>query len=459
MAAQIGAHDARGSASTRASRRCWTSCATCAGAASRRPSARTRTSSAPSAPPTCAASSRRASSPPSSTSPATPPPAPAATSRRCRSGPRELADVILPPFEMALRDGGARSVMNSYTDIDGVPAAADPTLLTDAAARRAGASTARSSPTTSRSPSCRRCTASPAVRGDAARARAARGHRRRAARRSTATATPLLDAVAAARSTRRSSTGRSRGCCAQKAELGLLDAGLAPRAAGAADERATWTTSRSPRPRAARSPERSVVLLRNDGDAAAAPAAHASRSSGPRADDPCAMLGCYSFPAHVGVHHPDVPIGRRRADAARGAARRAASRRHLRPGCAVLGGDDDGHRRGRGRRARRRRVRGGARRPGRACSAAAPPARAATPPTCACPAAGGAARGAAGHRHARSSWCCSPAARTSCRRQVDRLAGRGRAAFFPGEEGGPALAGVLSGRVEPGGPAAGELPG
>ena len=45
-------------------------------------------------------------------------------------GPRELADVILPPFEMALR-AGARSVMNSYTDTDGVPAAADPALLTN----------------------------------------------------------------------------------------------------------------------------------------------------------------------------------------------------------------------------------------------------------------------------------------------------------------------------------------
>ena len=33
-------------------------------------------------------------------------------------GPRELADVFLPPFEMALRSG-ARSVMNSYTDLDG----------------------------------------------------------------------------------------------------------------------------------------------------------------------------------------------------------------------------------------------------------------------------------------------------------------------------------------------------
>jgi beta-xylosidase len=45
-------------------------------------------------------------------------------------GPRELADVILTPFEMAIRLGGARSVMASYVDIDGVPASADPRLLT-----------------------------------------------------------------------------------------------------------------------------------------------------------------------------------------------------------------------------------------------------------------------------------------------------------------------------------------
>ena len=45
-------------------------------------------------------------------------------------GPRELADVILVPFEMALRLGGARSVMPTYIDIDGVPASADPRLLT-----------------------------------------------------------------------------------------------------------------------------------------------------------------------------------------------------------------------------------------------------------------------------------------------------------------------------------------
>ncbi len=47
------------------------------------------------------------------------------------AGPREVADVLLPPFEMAVRDGGARSVMHSYSEIDGVPVAADPVLLTE----------------------------------------------------------------------------------------------------------------------------------------------------------------------------------------------------------------------------------------------------------------------------------------------------------------------------------------
>ena len=44
-------------------------------------------------------------------------------------GPREFADVIMPPFEMAITLGGARSVMPSYTDLDGAPASADPRLL------------------------------------------------------------------------------------------------------------------------------------------------------------------------------------------------------------------------------------------------------------------------------------------------------------------------------------------
>ena len=39
-------------------------------------------------------------------------------------GRRELMDVILPPFETAITLAGAGSVMNSYSDVDGVPAGA-----------------------------------------------------------------------------------------------------------------------------------------------------------------------------------------------------------------------------------------------------------------------------------------------------------------------------------------------
>jgi beta-glucosidase-like glycosyl hydrolase len=45
-------------------------------------------------------------------------------------GRRELAEVFLPPFELAIREAGARSVMNSYTEVDGIPVASDPDLLT-----------------------------------------------------------------------------------------------------------------------------------------------------------------------------------------------------------------------------------------------------------------------------------------------------------------------------------------
>ncbi|MGX9901148.1 glycoside hydrolase family 3 protein [Arthrobacter sp. SA17] len=45
-------------------------------------------------------------------------------------GAREFADTVLPPFEAALRHGRARSVMTSYTDIDGVPSSSNRHLLT-----------------------------------------------------------------------------------------------------------------------------------------------------------------------------------------------------------------------------------------------------------------------------------------------------------------------------------------
>ena len=46
-------------------------------------------------------------------------------------GPRELHEIHGIPFEMAIRDGGARGVMPSYNDIDGAPVTGSKELLTD----------------------------------------------------------------------------------------------------------------------------------------------------------------------------------------------------------------------------------------------------------------------------------------------------------------------------------------
>lgn len=47
------------------------------------------------------------------------------------AGVRELENLLLPPFEMAVREGGVASVMNSYSDVDGEPPAASYRLLTE----------------------------------------------------------------------------------------------------------------------------------------------------------------------------------------------------------------------------------------------------------------------------------------------------------------------------------------
>jgi beta-glucosidase len=46
-------------------------------------------------------------------------------------GPRELTDIFLLPFEMAVKAGGAQSIMSCYHDIDGVPGSASRFLLTE----------------------------------------------------------------------------------------------------------------------------------------------------------------------------------------------------------------------------------------------------------------------------------------------------------------------------------------
>lgn len=114
-------------------------------------------------------------------------------------GPRELADVILPPFEMAVRDGGARSVMSAYNDIDGLAAHAHPGLLTQVLREKWG-SPVRPSATTSASRSWSPPTRSPA------RPRRPPGSPSRPG--STSNCPPLAASARPTSSPRTSSTGR-----------------------------------------------------------------------------------------------------------------------------------------------------------------------------------------------------------------------------------------------------------
>jgi len=230
-------------------------------------------------------------------------------------GPREVADVMLPPFEMAVRESGVRSVMHSYADVDGIPAVANEQLLTGllrdtwgfdgtvvadyfgigflkllhglagtwgeaaALALRAGVDVEL-----------------PGVK---------------------TYAEPLMAEVEAGRIDESFVDRALERVLRQKLELGLLDADWDPvpsalrgrdLADPAALEGSVDLDTAADRDLARRIAEQAVVLLSNDG---ILPLAQPRSIAvvGPAADDPMVMLGCYSFPSHVGIHHPDLPIG------------------------------------------------------------------------------------------------------------------------------------------------------
>ncbi|MFI6896471.1 glycoside hydrolase family 3 N-terminal domain-containing protein [Streptomyces sp. NPDC050256] len=230
-----------------------------------------------------------------------------------RAGAREVADVILPPFEMALREGGARAVMHSYAEIDGVPAAADPALLTGllrdtwgftgtvvadyfgigfletlhkvAADRADAARLALGAGVDVELPTVRSY-------GDVLVAAVRDG---------------TVDEALVDRALHR--------VLLQKCELGLLDPDWSPLPTalkGADPEKARDTVDLDPpenRALARELAEQACVLLANPGGTL--PLRNAGRIAvvGPRADDALAMLGCYSFPSHVGVSHPEFERG------------------------------------------------------------------------------------------------------------------------------------------------------
>ncbi|MFD5626080.1 glycoside hydrolase family 3 N-terminal domain-containing protein [Streptomyces sp. NPDC127072] len=211
-------------------------------------------------------------------------------------GPRELADVILPPFEMALREGGARSVMAAYNDVDGLPAHAHHALLTRLLREEweFGGTVVSDYFGVSFLESAHGLTDSPA--GAAALALAAGVDVELPSVRCFGDG--LLEEELVDRAALRVLT--------QKCELGLLDPDWAPPPAAGSPADLDPPHMRS---LARRLAEESVVLLANGGVLPLGPGTRRIAVLGPLADDPAAMLGCYTFPRHVLLDHPELPMG------------------------------------------------------------------------------------------------------------------------------------------------------
>ncbi|MGV9954897.1 beta-xylosidase/alpha-l-arabinosidase [Streptomyces cellulosae] len=230
-------------------------------------------------------------------------------------GPRERADVVLPPFEMAIREGGARSVMNAYTDTDGVPSAADESLLTGLLRDTWGFDGTVVADYFA-------VAFLTLLHGVAADWADAAGTALRAGidvelPNVKTYGAPLTEAVADGRVPEELVDRALRRILTQKIALGLLDPDWDPVPAAldgtepddpeslrgrvdldSAENRALARTLA----------EEAAVLLGNDGTL---PLDRPRRIAliGPNADEPTAVLGCYSFPQHIGVRHPGTPLG------------------------------------------------------------------------------------------------------------------------------------------------------
>jgi beta-glucosidase len=209
-----------------------------------------------------------------------------------RIGRCELHDVYLHPFEAAVRDGGLRSMMNAYNEIDGMPCAGDRELLTELLRERWGFD----GTVVSDYFSVRQLATYHRLVPDAERAAAA-----------ALTAgidvelpstdcygEPLLGAVGGELVSEAVLDTAVRRVLATKFELGLFEQPLvdAAAAAAAADTPAHRTL-------AATIAGKSLVLLKNNGALPLAPGLESIAVIGPNAADARNLLGDYCYPAHV----------------------------------------------------------------------------------------------------------------------------------------------------------------
>ncbi|WEO79240.1 glycoside hydrolase family 3 N-terminal domain-containing protein [Cryobacterium sp. SO2] len=221
------------------------------------------------------------------------------------AGRREINDVFLPPFEMAVLDGGVRSVMNSYAEIDGAPVGATPEYLTEILRDHWGFDGVVVSDYFSVA-FLHLMHAVAADRGEAAELALAAGIDVELPT-GDAFLAPLLDRIRAGQTDEALVDRAVLRVLAQKEDLGLLDEtfSMAP----------TEVDLDSPEHRrvARLLAEESLILLTNDGvlplRSGDGPLPRTIAVLGPNADSTEALMGCYSFVNHVLAHHPDVPAG------------------------------------------------------------------------------------------------------------------------------------------------------
>ncbi len=215
-------------------------------------------------------------------------------------GRRELEDVLLPPFEMAVREGRVDSVMNSYSDLDGLPAAASRELLTGILRDRWGFR----GTVVSDYWAVNFLHAMHHVAADLTEAGALSLHAGMDVELpETGSFAHLEEAVERGLLDRDEIRTAARRILLQKAAHGLLDADWEP---GGRDD--VDLDSARNRDVARRLAEESIVLLSND-EGVLPLRARRIALVGPIANDAQTFLGCYSFPNHVMQRHPDLPVG------------------------------------------------------------------------------------------------------------------------------------------------------
>lgn len=216
-------------------------------------------------------------------------------------GRRELEDMILPPFEMAIREGHAGSVMNSYCDIDGVPVGASVELLTGVLRDRWGfEGTVVSDYYAVRFLETMHHVAQDVTHAGALALRAGLDVELPSSNAVTHLPSAMQQGLVSDQEVDRA----ARRVLRQKIELGLLDEGHDVSADG---EPVDLDSIRN-RELARRLAEQSVVLLANDGTLPLAPSTHVALL-GPCAGDARTFLGCYSYPNHVLPRYPDLGLG------------------------------------------------------------------------------------------------------------------------------------------------------